>query len=138
MQNYEIRQLSIDTPTCTSTILCGEGAFEKYVPELIGGRQFFVVTDSNVYSTYGSLFSGLFSAGGLYVLPAGEGSKNLSRLSAILKAILSFGLKRGGTVELSAILRGLRPRSICAARALYKFPQPSFRRWTVPWAAKRQ
>lgn len=98
MQNYEIRQLSIDTPTCTSTILCGEGAFEKYVPELIGGRQFFVVTDSNVYSTYGSLFSGIFSAGGLYVLPAGEGSKNLNRLSAILKAILSFGLKRGGTV----------------------------------------
>ena len=98
MSCTDIKKLEIDTPSCRSVIDCGEGAFEELMPHLLAGKQFFVVTDSNVHAIYKELFGGIFAGGGLYVLPAGEKSKNYTQLMRILKAMAAFGLKRCDTV----------------------------------------
>ena len=98
MKDCEIKNISIETPTCNSTVYSGAGAFEKLVPPLIKG-QVFTVTDSNVYRIYRGIFADEFEdKGQVYVLPAGEGSKNCNRLFDILKAMLGAGLMRNCTV----------------------------------------
>ncbi len=94
-----IRRIDINAPSCKSTVYCGEGAFSSLVPRLAADRQTFTVTDSNVYRLYGGMFEEYFKkSGAVYVIPAGEKSKNYSVLLGILKAMLAAGLKRGGTV----------------------------------------
>ena len=93
-----MKKIEIDTPSAESLIVCGDGAFEKYIPELCTGLTF-TVTDSNVYKLYRGIFDGVFSScGQVYVIPAGERSKNYSVLLGILKAMLAAGLKRNSTV----------------------------------------
>lgn len=88
--------LTLKTLSCTSRIYCGEGAFSKYAP-LISGRKF-VVTDTNVKKLYTELIEKYFDGADIFVLPAGERSKNLSSLTKILSAMADAGLKRDSTV----------------------------------------
>lgn len=94
-----MKKIEIKTPSCESDIYCGEGAIKKVLPEVLGGRNIFTVTDSNVYKLYGGFIAqNLAPLGEVHVIPAGEKSKNYSCLLGILKHMLSAGLKRGGTV----------------------------------------
>ena len=52
-----MKKLDIKTPSCESTVWCGEGALAKVLPEALEGRQIFTVTDSNVYELYRELVS---------------------------------------------------------------------------------
>ena len=92
-----MKTLKIDTPSCRSVIYCGRGAFEERAP-LLKGQQLFVVTDSNVYALYSDLILSAFGQVPVYVLPAGERSKNLTKLKEILTAMLTAGVTRSCTV----------------------------------------
>lgn len=93
-----MKTLHIKTASCDSHIICGEGAFQSEIPSLCEGLTF-TVTDSNVYKLYRNIFDDIFSKSGtVYVIPAGEKSKNYNVLLGILKAMLSAGLKRNSAV----------------------------------------
>ena len=63
------------------------------------GKQIYIVTDSNVFAIYRHLLWNTFGNDfSLTVLPAGEHSKNPKNLIAILKDMLSCGMKRGCVV----------------------------------------
>lgn len=94
-----MKKLEIKTPSCESEIFCGDGALDEVLPEAVGGRQIFTVTDSRVHGLYADFIqNNLATLGAVHVIPAGERSKNYSCLLGILKAMLAAGLKRGGTV----------------------------------------
>ena len=94
-----MKKLEIKTPSCESEIFCGDGALDEVLPEAVGGRQIFTVTDSRVHGLYADFIqNNLAPLGAVRVIPAGERSKNYSCLLGILKAMLAAGLKRGGTV----------------------------------------
>ena len=88
--------ITLNTSSCTSIIHCGEGAFSEYAPR-INGRKF-IVTDTNVYKLYSQLIEKTFTGAPVFVLPAGERSKTLSKLTKILSAMADAGLKRDCTV----------------------------------------
>ena len=88
--------ITLNTATCTSVIHCGEGAFSEYAPRIEGRK--FIVTDTNVYKLYSNLLKVTFADAPVFVLPAGERSKNLSKLTQILSAMTEAGLKRDCTV----------------------------------------
>lgn len=79
-----------------SVIHCGEGAFAKYAPQIVGRK--FIVTDTNVYKLYSDLIEKYFAGTPIKIIPAGEKSKTLSRLTEILSAMAEAGLKRDCTV----------------------------------------
>lgn len=79
-----------------SVVHCGAGSFEKYAP-LIGGKKF-VITDSNVNALYGGLIERAFPQAPVFVLPAGERSKNYSRLLQIFGRMIECGVTRKYTV----------------------------------------
>lgn len=94
-----MKTVEINTATCSSRVICGEGAFNENIPALCRDKLTFTVTDSNVYRIYRPLFDDIFAkSGAVHVIPAGEKSKNYSVLLGILKAMLSSGLKRNSTV----------------------------------------
>ena len=80
----------------SSTIHCGEGAFSEYAPRIMGRK--FIVTDSNVLRLYSRLIKETFADSPIFVLPAGERSKTLSKLTEILSAMADAGIKRDCTV----------------------------------------
>ena len=92
-----MQKLTINTPSVTSTIYCGEGAFRERTP-LLKGKQLFVVTDSNVYRLYSGLLRETFGDVSVHILPAGEKSKNAHNLLKILADMLKAGVTRSSTV----------------------------------------
>lgn len=88
--------ITLSTPSCTSVIHCGVGAFEEFAPRITGKK--FIVTDSNVYRLYSKLIEENFSGAPIFVIPAGEKSKTLSKLTQILSAMADNGIKRDCTL----------------------------------------
>lgn len=90
-----MQDITISTPTVNSVIHCGEGALERYAPTVHGKP--FVITDSNVYKLYAPLIEKTFGDCHLFVLPAGEKSKNQNILIKILKHMIDCGVTRKST-----------------------------------------
>ena len=88
--------ITLNTASCTSIIHCGAGAFSEYAPRISGRR--FIVTDTNVYKLYSQLIKETFANAPVFILPAGERSKTLSKLTQILSAMADAGIKRDCTV----------------------------------------
>ena len=74
-------------------IICGANLTEK-IREITADKSAFVVSDSNVALTYGSLWQNAKH----YVIPAGEDSKNLAEFEKIAAAMLDSGCNRQSTV----------------------------------------
>lgn len=90
--------ISFNTISQKCVIHCGTGTFEKYGEEL-KNRQLFIVTDSNVFAWYRHEIWKIFGESvPVHIIPAGETSKTIRNLTAILNAMLSSGLRRNGTV----------------------------------------
>ncbi len=83
----------INLSSSKSVIYCGVGAFEKYAKQLIGTNAF-IVTDSNIYKIYAKLINETFVSTPVYVISAGEKSKNKKTLFNILQAMLEHNLDR--------------------------------------------
>lgn len=69
----------------------------RRIPELRGARKAAVVTDSNLATQARAVKASLEAVGydvTLHVFPAGEESKNLSSIAAMLEAFAQFGLTR--------------------------------------------
>ena len=69
----------------------------RRIPELRGARKAAVVTDSNLATQAQAVKASLKAVGydvTLHVFPAGEESKNLSSIAAMLEAFAQFGLTR--------------------------------------------
>lgn len=79
-----------------STVHCGAGAFESYAPKIAGAK--FIITDTNVYKLYGALIEKTFANAPVYVMKAGEKSKNHNTLIAIFNKMIESGVTRKGTV----------------------------------------
>lgn len=92
-----MKSITIDTPSCVSTIYCGKGAFAERTA-LLKGKRLFVVTDSNVYRLYKSHIAGAFGDSPVCVIPAGESSKNYRRLIGIISDMLGAGVTRSSVV----------------------------------------
>ena len=88
--------ITLNTATGISVIHCGEGAFFEYAPRIEGRK--FIVTDTNVFKLYSQLLKETFADAPVFVLPAGERSKTLSKLTQILSAMADAGIKRDCTV----------------------------------------
>lgn len=93
-----MQTIVINAPSQNSVIHCGEGSFEKYVPEIIAGKQLFIVTDSNVDRLYGRLMEKAFVGAPKYVIAAGEKSKNYKTLIAIIGRMAECNLTRSSLV----------------------------------------
>lgn len=91
-----MQDIEISTATVNSIIHCGAGAFEKYAPQIAGKK--FIITDGNVYRLYGGLIAETFGGAPVFVLPAGEKSKNYNSLNKILRAMVAEGITRSSTV----------------------------------------
>lgn len=93
-----MKDIVIGTPPDVSVIRCGAGVFEKYAAEL-AAKQLFIVTDSNVFAWYRRDIWRVFGNNvPIYIVPAGESSKNLRYLTAILREMLKAGMNRTCTV----------------------------------------
>lgn len=93
IQNFDMGDIILKTKTVNSIIHCGRGAFEKYAPALSEG-QTFIVTDSNVAELYKDLIARTFCGAPVFVLPAGEKSKNFKNLIKILEEMMRAGMRR--------------------------------------------
>ena len=89
-----MQEIILKTPSTTGRIYVGEDVIEKRLPALTVGQTNFVVTDSNVYALYETFFKTYFSGVEIFVLPAGEESKNFQSLYEILQAMTKAGLLR--------------------------------------------
>ncbi len=89
--------ITLDTPSCESVIYCGEGAFQDRTQNL-KDKKLFIITDSNVHKIYSQLIEQTFGDNYVFVMPAGEGSKNHVQLFKILSAMLENGVTRSSTV----------------------------------------
>ncbi len=92
-----MEELWLNNTARKSVIRCGEGAFAAYAAPH-RGESLFVVTDSNVYRLYSGLIAETFGDVPMYVLPAGERSKNIKQLLKILEAMSSVPLRRNSRV----------------------------------------
>lgn len=92
-----MKEVVLETKFINSVIRCGKGAFEKYACGYADG-QVYVITDSNVNALYGALIEKTFGGCRLFVIPAGEESKNPQTLMNILKDMLDCGMRRTCTV----------------------------------------
>lgn len=91
-----MKEIVLNTPSCSSVIHCGEGAFEKYATTIVGLK--FIITDSNVYTIYKNLLDETFPDSQIFVIRAGEKSKTLAKLISILNGMADANLKRDCTV----------------------------------------
>lgn len=91
-----MEDIILNAPSLKSAIHCGGGAFEKYAPKI--GGQLFVITDSNVQRLYGGLIKKTFGNAPTFVLPAGEASKNHTKLFKIFDKMIESGVTRASTV----------------------------------------
>lgn len=92
-----MEKITISTPSVESVITCGKGALIEFVSEFKSLKTF-VVTDNNVFALYGKLIKDSFPQAEVYVIAAGEKSKNYSVLLSILKSMVSAGMTRSSTV----------------------------------------
>lgn len=89
-----MKDIILQTATVNSIIHCGDGVFEKYAKD-IKSKQFFIVTDSNVFAIYRNLLWETFGNDfPVIILPAGEKSKTHRNLINILMEMLKHGMKR--------------------------------------------
>ncbi len=86
--------ITFKTPSMEGKIYVGREVVAQRLPLLTAGQKNFVVTDSNVYALYGAWFSRYFEGVEIFVLPAGEESKNFQSLYAILEKMAGAGLHR--------------------------------------------
>ena len=86
--------ISVKTPTTQSDIYIGTEVLSSRLPILTAGQKNFVVTDSNVFRLYPSLFEEYFKEAEIFVLPYGEENKNFEWLSAILQKMTQAGMRR--------------------------------------------
>ena len=92
-----MKSIILNTPSCDSTIYCGEGAFKERT-QYLKDKKLFVITDSNVHKIYAPLIKEAFGENYVFVMPAGEGSKNHTQLFKILSAMLENGVTRSSVV----------------------------------------
>ncbi len=91
-----MQDIILSAPSLKSVIHCGAGAFQKYAPRIADNA--FVITDSNVSALYGNLISSTFGAAPVFVIPAGERSKNYKVLIKIFQKMTECGVTRKSTV----------------------------------------
>ncbi len=91
-----MREITLSAGT-KSTILCGRDAFLGAIKK-IPFKKIFVITDSNVYGYYKDLLKSSFPKAFIYVLPAGERSKNYKNLFDILNKMAKDNLNRSSCV----------------------------------------
>ncbi len=91
-----MEDIILNAPSLKSVIHCGEGSFKRYAPKL--GGNIFIVTDSNVFALYGELIKQIFANAPMYILPAGEKSKNRTQLFQIINKMIESGVTRAYTV----------------------------------------
>lgn len=89
-------EITLNTASCTSLIHCGQGAFSECASNISGQK--FIITDTNVYKIYSRLLNEYFAQSPVFVIKAGEKSKNLFNLTKILSAMADAELKRDSTV----------------------------------------
>ena len=89
-----MKTIELKTPSMTGEIYIGRGVIETQLPLLTAGVQCFVVTDSNVYSLYADWFQRYFLGAEIFVLSAGEESKNFQSLQSILEKMAGAGMRR--------------------------------------------
>ena len=89
--------INISTPSSHSEILCGNGAFCEFVKQFNSVKTF-IVTDTNVFALYGQIIKDSFPQAEIFVIRAGEKSKNYSVLLSILKKMVEVGLTRNSYV----------------------------------------
>lgn len=89
-----MKTIELKTPSMTGKIYIGRGVIETQLPLLTAGVQCFVVTDSNVHSLYADWFQRYFSGAEIFVLSAGEESKNFQSLQSILEKMVGAGMRR--------------------------------------------
>ncbi|MBQ9081067.1 MAG: 3-dehydroquinate synthase [Clostridia bacterium] len=87
--------IEIHTPSQNSVITCGEGCFKQLAPNFLNGHKNFVLTDSNVYALYKDDILSVFGKDTpVFILPAGEESKNHHNLFQILQSMIDAQLHR--------------------------------------------
>jgi 3-dehydroquinate synthase len=89
-----MKKIEIHTPSQNSVIYCEKGVFRRLAPDYLSGHENFVLTDSNVYALYAPAIKSVFGNTPLYILPAGEESKNYQNLFSILQAMIEAKLHR--------------------------------------------
>ena len=89
-----MKMIELKTPSMEGKIYIGEDAVETRLPLLTAGKQCFVLTDNNVYALYEEWFKRYFTDAEIFVLPAGEGSKEFSSLQAVLEKMAGAGMRR--------------------------------------------
>ena len=90
-----MKTVEIHTPSQDSVISCERGCFKSLTPQFLSGHKNFVLTDSNVYQLYQEDILSVFGANTpVYILPAGEESKNHENLFKILQVMIEAQLHR--------------------------------------------
>ena len=93
-----MKDIILNTPAVRSVIHCGEGTFDKYVPEL-ASRQCIVVSDRNVWAYYrDNIWAILGDFVHFHVITPGEDGKTLSSLKEIFNKMIYHKLNRNCTV----------------------------------------
>ena len=93
-----MKDVILNTSSIQTVIHCGGGTFEEYATKL-ASRQCFIVTDTNVFAYYRYLIWETFGDKvPVHIIAAGETSKSLGTLKAILTDMQKFGMSRGCTV----------------------------------------
>ncbi len=112
-----MQRITVTTQTMQGDIFIGEDVLPLRLPTLTAGQKNFVVTDSNVFALYPSLFETYFKSAEIFVLPCGEEYKNFQFLQAILEKMTGAGLKR--TSRLFAVGGGIVGDIASLAASLY-------------------
>lgn len=111
-----MREILIKTPTAESRIRIGKGCV-KELGALLSSQKNFLLTDETVYGLYADVLDGYFPSDRIFVLPAGEETKNFRVLEKILEKMLEAGLER--TSKLVAVGGGVVGDIGGLASALY-------------------
>ncbi len=130
-----MKQLTVNLPGREYDILIGRGllpqAGERVKAVLPRARKLAVVTDSNVSPLYSAAVLASLAAAGfdcrLFVVPAGEESKNPSQLTRLWEGFMDFGLTRtDGVIALGGgvvgDLAGFAAATILRGVALVQIP----------------
>jgi 3-dehydroquinate synthase len=112
-----MQTITLKTPSMEGKIYVGADVFEARLSALTAGQKNFVVTDSNVQTLYADWLKTYFAGTEIFVLPAGEESKNFQSLQAILQKMAEAGLHR--TSRVFAIGGGVVGDIAGLAAALY-------------------
>ncbi len=89
-----MEKITVKTPSTSGEIYVGEGVLESRLPHLTKGVKTFVLTDRNVYRLYKDLIVRSFSGGDIFLVDAGEESKNFQTLQEVLEGMEWAGMRR--------------------------------------------